>query len=156
MLLCFFVSSCWAWDSTWSLDGRFSFKLIFNYASSTNAVDAIQIYKTEVNKEHDHILPLHTLRQMSLIYETREKEDIVNFFKLFTPFLDPPLKEECSRKNRKEVYHVIAFDHTMLRVGYFRYYPCSGGNYGVVRPLDDDGLFQNTKLPSFFNELKNR
>ncbi len=156
--LCFLFSSCSSWDDNWELDGRFSYNLISGNADkSSDLVDIIQIYKIHTQK--DIIPSLRILRRSPLFYEIQNKENIRSFFGLVQEEdFEPKLSEECFRLNREEVFHIVAFDHKIKRAAYFRYYLCADSDqFGVLKPLDDDGLFQNTKLLKFFREIeKNR
>jgi hypothetical protein len=122
--------------------------------NSVASVDVIQIYIVE-DKKTNHVLPLKILRRQRLVGEVRKKEDIADFFESFQNIASPGI-ERCSRNKAGQVFHIVAFDATLMRVAYFRYYLCSinEAKYGIIRSLGDEGLFDNTTPPALLIKRK--
>ena len=155
------LSSCSCYDSDghWMVDARYTWYLTFfpeHYYKLTgcdisDTVDAIQIFVTDM--DGDSFLPISTIRQKKLVYESRDKKFIDRFFVATQSKVEV---EGCSYNNIKEVFHILAYDKTLMRVGYFHYYPCiiRGIHYGKIRPIDDPGLYYSTELAKIFQEIR--
>jgi hypothetical protein len=165
LFLSIFISlislSCSNQDGAWTVEGSYSSDL--TTASSTyeaitgrksyEFVDVIQIYRTDM-KEYN-IVGLRPLRQKEFFLESREKDFIDDFFRRVQSNVTGRL-DGCKRPGPEEkVLHILAFDTTLLRVGYFRYYECTVDDktYGVIRPIGDGGVNYSTELPEYFQSL---
>lgn len=161
-LIC--LMSCMEWDSSiWDLDENYSVNLILGDprletldTKASDPVDVVQIYRVD-KESKDKILPLNILRYKQLIYEFREKDDIRRFIELSREIIRPPI-EGCSYRDVKDnaVYHIIAYDRVLMRIGYIRYYPCNvkGVAYGILVPSGNEGIFDNVELIKRFPLLK--
>jgi hypothetical protein len=52
---------------------------------------------------------------------------------------------------RDYAYHILAFDHALMRVAYARIYKCTGSTVVAIRPAGDIGLFSTTVLAQFLS-----
>ena len=150
--------TCTQYDSGWKTDSRYSWYLTIsssNYyrltgTKSSDTVDVIQVYVTD--KTDDPFLPLDVLWSKQLVYESREKRFIDRFFIAAQSETEV---DGCHWNLSDVVFHVIAYDKMLMRVGYFHYYPCTIDEvqYGTIRPIDDPGIYYTAELPKIFEEI---
>lgn len=158
--LFFILLSCGEKQMPWRLDSEYSMFLTImapnykamTYSDISDTVDAIRIYR--INQKHDDMYSLSELFTKELVFETKDKKFIR---KIILAAQDEIMHADCIRIQDQETYHVIAFDNTFMRAGYFIINICKGnGNeYGIVRPLQKRGgssIYYNKSLIQIFKE----
>jgi len=139
------ISSCSSDNASWKLDATYSEYLTIrstNYKTITgneiaDTVDAIQIYKT-IGSSND-FLSLSELLKKELVFENRDGKLIKSFLLAANTVIDNA--GHCDNINTNR-FHVLLFDHTLMRVGYFLYRGCmnnEGRKYGVIMSLQKGG-----------------
>jgi len=150
----------------WKLDDTYSEYLTTNAESYKNnfssevyeTVDALRVYKVE-NPRHLDMYDLPILFDKDMVFETENKNIIKRFLLSAQKQISP--HENCYDPNENRiVYHILAFDNTFMRVGYFIFVvDCAskGEAYGVIHPLQKDiytHKYYNKSLLSTFKEYK--
>jgi hypothetical protein len=156
--------SCSNPDGPWTVDFEYTHDLTSTASTymaitgrrSYEYVDVIQIYRTDVKE--DEVFGLNSLRRKEFFLESRDKDFIDDFLmKVQSNVMDS--LEGCKLPGPEEkVLHILAFDTTLLRVGYFRYYECpvNDRTYGIIRVPDydlTDTIYYSAELPEYFRTL---
>lgn len=141
---------CSKWSDEWELDIDYSLELIVSKESDVlRSANLLQIYS--IHSDVDHMPPtLASLRSGSLVCQIDDQSEIYGFLD-FLKKETPQEKLEVTSRKSAAVFHIVAFDETLKRVGYFRYYQIKKGNYGVIRSLED-ALFYVEDIFNFFEE----
>ena len=102
-----------------------------------DTADAMRIYKTKgtENRKFD----LSYLLTEDFIYETKDKTLIKEFISTAQEtIINIP---KCSEHRDRETFHLLVFDNTFMRAGYFLVIKCTVDNekFGIISPLQKGG-----------------
>jgi len=149
LLAVFLVSlaaiACAESNTPWRLDSLYSEYLTIkapNYRAMTgndiaDTADAMRIYKTQKTDREMFSLP-HLLNE-DPIYESKDKQLIRGFISAAQEtIMNAP---NCFEHRDPVVFHVVIFDNTFMRAGYFLVIKCTSDNekFGMISPLMKGG-----------------
>jgi hypothetical protein len=105
--------------------------------SSASSVDALRIYR--ISGSGNDMFSLDELFKRDFLFETRDKEFITNFL-IATQDQTTPTGV-CQNIPSGDTLHVVLFDNTFMRAGYFLFKKCKAAEteYGVVLSLQKGG-----------------
>jgi len=106
----------------------------------TQTIDVVQVFRAP-----DEVIGLSRLRSQEPLYETRRRSDIDALFDAIRS-----QKGAVCDWRRDTVYHLIAYDRTLMRVAYIRVYRCKDRGRVAVR-AGDIGPFVSDSLSQFLD-----
>lgn len=135
--------------SMWFVDGQFSEALTGRaqqeeLAIGRNAVDTVevvQIFRSSIDESD--LIDVDAIRSHELVYEIRDREAIRGFFHAAQNTVPG---DGCDPYQSSTVLHVLAFDPSLGRVGYFRYYSCLDRNLGAMAPIGSRSAYFSKDL----------
>ena len=135
-------------DGAWSIGEDYSVRLltptlvggrpIYDLAPT---VDTIQIYRTQ--KPQEYLRTIDEVRAHKWIYETNNRDEIAEFFNAARQKVEPA---GCLSTMATTAYLVLAFDRDLLRVAFYKYFPCEGRDFGMLDPIGSPGLFYSAAI----------
>jgi hypothetical protein len=160
ILLTMLFLACSGTEDPWIIDPRFSedltvtagsFEALHRVAAS-EFVAALQIFVTPASD--DRVYSIRELWRQKRMLESRDRTCIQAL--LAAARSGRGSLAGCDPFASDEVYHMLAFDPELLRVGYLRLYACEadGRPYLVVRPVGDAGLLYSDRLPQLLGDLE--
>jgi hypothetical protein len=130
----------------WRVDGEYGSALTLaapNYlvemgSDITETADALQIYC--VRQHHADFFAVNEILHRKVAFESRDRAHIITFLHAIQQGKDA---QGALSPIQSDKWHVLVFDRTLLRVGYFWISWWSDGleNYGFVQTLDGSGYF---------------
>jgi hypothetical protein len=142
-------------SSGWYMDPAFSDQLVsFNEANPAFvrqdpaiAVEVLQIFRSE--RKDDVFGSLSDLRAKLLVYETRNRDEIRSFFRATRILSD----ERCPDIQGDYVFSILAFDPSLIRLGYIKYYPCKRSDLGWFVTLASNSVYESSATAKVFNSI---
>lgn len=144
-LMGMYVTACAESNIPWRLDSLYSEYLTINasnYRAMTgndiaDTTDAMRIYKTSGTGRKMFSLS-HVLNE-DPIYESKDKQLIKGFISAAQEtIMSVP---NCFEHRDRDTFHILVFDNTFMRAGYFLVIKCTADNerFGIISPLQKGG-----------------
>lgn len=156
LLLAFFAAACSDQSSSWFLDPAYSSALVrparFSQMEAgkdpADTVDVLQIFETPARD--GALFNVDKIRSKEWLYETSNAEFIRRFFK---DAREDTREVSCVATQSPNVLHVLAFDRDLLRVGYLKYYECTGEELGALSPYGTSGLYFSHSVATLLKSI---
>ncbi len=135
ILLLVIAGACGPSGSQWFIDGQFSDALTIDAAQdlatsgfdATGAVSVLQVFRS--SPEQSELMDVDQIRTLPMVLELRDRTLIEEYLRAAQQTDDDAA---CNPYDAETVLHFLAFDPDVLRVGYFRYYPCRESSAGAI------------------------
>lgn len=145
----------------WDYDKGFAYELLPvkkpnpHLLSPEGMISLLKIYRPvcEDSERRDEIVSTYDLVVCDLLKETKDKQEIAEFFKKFKRIAEKP--DGCEITPDTEAIHIVAYDSVLMRVAYFRYYLCEdkGEVHGIIRTADDKYFYNEVPVyvPDYYH-----
>lgn len=161
-LIGMYVTACAESNIPWRLDSLYSEYLTIkapNYRAMTgndiaDTADAMRIYKTR--RTSREMFSLSHLLNEDPIYESKDKQLIKGFISAAQEtIMNAP---NCFEHRDPDTFHVVVFDNTFMRAGYFLVIKCTANNekFGIISPLMKGGggsIYYSRSIITFLEKL---
>jgi len=151
------LTVCSKEDNSWFMDVAYSHALLIGAQyyhlkvknDSSTTVDTLQIYSTK--SEDSELSTLREIRGSHLIFESSDRDFIAHFFQAARTGADG---RGCEPLHSQVVLHILAFDHDLMRVAYFRYYDCSESGTGAIAEAGTWSIVFTSELATLLKPLR--
>lgn len=155
VLLCLVVGCSNGDSSGWYIDSGYSVALItfneehpvFRIKDPAATVEVIQIFRSD--RGNEALTRVSAIRSKLLVYETRKRDEINSFFRATRI----QSSERCAEVEGDYVFSILAFDPSLIRVGYIRYFPCRRPDIGWFMTYGSNSIYSSSETAKLINSI---